>query len=241
MLPAARQEVEDARVQAANPRSGALRQVRAARSLRAARDVRRARPGAADRDGGGEEGPGRLDARRRDRRALRLPRLPAARSAAAAGRLRNRAAARQSRAARLPAQARGRGRDHDVGVLGLGAAREGRPARRPPRHLEQDVLPAGAQPGRTRELGDRGALGRGRPLRDIVRCLRRHRHGARGDREALRQPSAPSRSRSRPSTPGTATRTAIRSRSTSIRGSRRPPEPLRSPGCYPLRREGRTR
>ena len=69
------------------------------------------------------------------------------------------AAARQPRAARLPAQARGRGRDHDVGVLRLGAAREGGPARRPPRHLEQDVLPGRAQPERPRRLGDRARAG----------------------------------------------------------------------------------
>ena len=34
-------------------------------------------------------------------------------------------------------------------------------------------------------LGDRRALGRGRSLRDVLRCLRRHRHGARRDRQAL--------------------------------------------------------
>ena len=160
--PRPRKEPSHERAAHAYPRRHSLRRVRAPRPLRPARDVRQPRPRAAHRrpwrrrrgpvaSAQGPETVARYDFASAPQLDLLL--LPGGIGTLA--QLENVALHEF-----LRARSRRRGGDA-VGLLGLGDPREGRPPRRPPRHLEQAVLRprdaarARRSPGWRRRAGSR--------------------------------------------------------------------------------------
>jgi len=110
---------------------------------------------------------------------------------------------------------------HHIGLHGISASGQGRPAERPQGDIEQDVLLHGDQPGFQRQLDQARPLGGRRQVRHLIRCFRRHGHGAGAGCENLPARTGPALWPGALNTSGATMPTTTRLQSSSRPGNRR--------------------